>query len=351
MDPTAATFTTSHLLFVQSCLGLGLPRQALPILDKDIYSLPGASTRDVDEVPLCGRHELSCTYITKSSKISGEVFLPDIQEYYLLSAHVYIGLRNYERARLCLEFVIAVPTKDNAANSYMVEAYKKLLILGLLVSGEPYKTSHLTEQGAHKTLSSLCKAYESLVEAFRNRDLQRFYAEIDVVGDLWISDGNLGLVQAAAEALRRYRVIDLQKTYAAVDVDRVAVHLSLSSQATLQLLTSMIQDGHLNATIEDRSANGITDGKAAVILRFLSTSSAQKSGDGSTVDNAIEAQVEKIKALSAFVKEADRRLAVTKEWADYVKRSKKADPGAAAFEDPMEMSWDPPAEDEDLMAH
>jgi len=351
MDPTAATFTTSHLIFVQSCLGLGLPRQALPILDKDIYSLPGVPTKDVDEVLLCANHELSCTYITKWSKISDEISLPNIQEYYLLGAHVYIGLRNYERARMCLEFVMAVPTKDNAANSYMMEAYKKLLILGLVASGEPYKTSHLIEQGSHKTLSSLCKAYESLVEAFRNRDLRRFYAEIDVAGDLWATDGNFGLVQAAAEALRRYRVIDLQRTYAAVDVDRVAIHLSLSSQATVQLLTTMIQDGHLNATIQDRSTSATTNGNASVILRFHSTSSTQRSGGSSTIDNAIETQVEKIKALSAFVKEADRRLAVTKEYADYVKRSKKADPGAAAFEDPMEMSWDPPADDEDLMAH
>ena len=149
-------------------------------------------------------------------------------------------------------------------------------------------------------------------------------------------------------------MIDLQKTYAAVHIDRVAVHLSLSPQTTLQLLTTMIQDNHLSAKIEDRSASGTTNGDASLVLRFTSNSATvQVSNNGATLDTAIEAQVEKIQALSAFVKEADRRLAITKEYADYVRRVKKSgDNGAAAFEDPMEMSWEPqPGEDEDLMAH
>lgn len=72
-------------------------------------------------------------------------------------------------------------------------------------------------------------------------------------------------------------------------------------------------------------------------------------------EETVAAQVKKIEALSAFVKEADRRLALTKEYVEYVRRNKKTDGGTASFEDPMEMAWDRPGgggggDDEDIMA-
>ena len=168
-------------------------------------------------------------------------------------------------------------------------------------------------------------------------------------------DGNAGIVNQAAEALRRYRVIDLQATYAALAVDRVAIYLSLSLNATLDLLTTMIRDGYLNATVSapeqaspSASANGSTS-SSSPILRFNPETSTQTDAE---VDNLIRQQVRKVEGLSAYVKEADRKLAITREWADHVRKSKKSDAGAAAFEDPMEIYNDMPGgnEDEDIMA-
>ncbi|GAB7341061.1 hypothetical protein MBLNU457_7381t2 [Dothideomycetes sp. NU457] len=344
MDPTGATYTSNHLIFVQLCLSLGLPRQALPLIDNDIYCLPADPTKGIDDDRLlCADHELSCGYITTTSGITDKIFVTEIQEYYLLGAFVYIGVRNYERARLFLEMVLSVPTTNSAVNPYMVEAYKRLQILGLLAQGSPFPSSHLMDQSSAKTIQSLSKPYDALVEAFKNRDLQKFHAELDVADKTWEKDGNLGIVTEAAEALRRFRVIDLASTYAALPVDRVATHLSLSSDATLQLLNNMIALGHVQASIST------SDGGAS-ILRFQTQ---QKHGAEGATEEAVAAQVRKIEALSAFVKEADRRLALTKEYVDYVRRNKKTDGGAASFEDPMEMSWDAPPGgdvDEDIMA-
>ena len=343
MDPSGATYTSNHLLFLHVCLALRLPRQALPLLDKDIYCLPESPKRGIDERVSCADHELSCGYITTTSGISEKITEAGIQEYYLLGAFVYIGVRNYERARLFLEMVLAVPTNNSAVNQYMVEAYKKLQILGLLAQGRPFKSSHLIDQASAKAIQSLAKPYDALVEAFRNRDLQRFHAEVDVAEKTWEQDGNLGIVTEAAEALRRFRVIDLASTYAALPVDRVATHLSLSPDATLQLLTNMIAAGHVQASI---STHG-----GASILRFQ----PQQKQAVAVTEETVAAQVKKIEALSAFVKEADRRLALTKEYVEYVRRNKKTDGGTASFEDPMEMAWDRPGgggggDDEDIMA-
>lgn len=161
----------------------------MPILDQDIYSLPSESTKGVDDSYPCSDHDLSCTYITRLSGISAEIKAQDVQEYYLLGAHVYIGLRYYERARLFLELAMSIPTQQHAVDPYMVEAYKKLLLVGLLAQGNPYKTSNLIDGASMRTITSLSKPYEALVDAFQKRDLQKFYAEVDTAGAYWTEVG------------------------------------------------------------------------------------------------------------------------------------------------------------------
>lgn len=151
--------------------------------------------------------------------------------------------------------------------------------------------------------------------------------------------------------MRRYRIIDLQKTYAALNVDRVAIHLSLQTQSALTLLTDMIQDGHLNATLSQPSTS-TTNGTSSPILRFHSQSSTTPSQTTTDIDSQIRAQIQQVEMLSAQVKEADRKLAVTREYTDWTRRNKKTDAGANSFEDSMDISWEPGnggGDDEDIM--
>jgi len=354
MDPLSSTFTSNHLLLVRLCLEAGLPREALPILDMDIYCLPTDPITGIDDTLMCAAHELSCMYITRGSGISLEVQVAMLQEYYYLGAYVYIGLRLYERARLFLEMVITVPVQNHAVNPLMVEAHKRMILIGLLAQGQPYKTSHLVDQASYKTMQSLSKPYDALADAFYRRDVRKFNAETDAANAQWAEDGNTGIVNQVSESLLRYRVIDLQKTYAALPVDRVATHLSLPPQATSTLLTQMIRDGHVNATITHPSAStSTTNGHPpSPILRFQAQKTSQSDSE---VDRQLQSQVRRIQELSAYLKEADRKVSITKEYADWIRRSKKTDHGTAAFEDPMDLTWGPSAgrgdaDDEDMMA-
>jgi len=109
----------------------------------------------------------------------------------------------------------------------------------------------------------------------------------------------------------------------------------------------MIQDGQLNATISQppTNTNTTTNGNStpSPILRFHSSATSGPTSSATT-DTAtkIQTQIQLIENLSAQVKEADRKLAVTKEYADWIRRTKKLDAGTNAFEDPMEMNWEPP---------
>ncbi|KAI7115987.1 hypothetical protein KC352_g34170, partial [Hortaea werneckii] len=93
LDPTAGTFTSLHLHLVRRCLEIGVPSQALPILDKNLYAFPVAPPKNAQEDLLSEPHELSNAFITTKSGFTHKLHSDSVLEYYLLGAHVYIGLR------------------------------------------------------------------------------------------------------------------------------------------------------------------------------------------------------------------------------------------------------------------
>lgn len=332
LDPSAATFTTLHLRFVRQCLGVGSPSQALAILDRNIFAYPQALPKSAHTEVLSEEHELSNAFITTSSGFSEKILPEHVLEYYLIGAHVYIGMRNFQRARLFLEHVILYPTLQHVASTLQMEAYKKWILVGLLSEGKLFQQPRTVDQAVWKILKAAGRAYEALADNFERRDWLKYQAELDVGSQIWIDDGNMGLVTEAGNALVKYRVSDLQKTYAALNVDRVAAHLGLDATATLDILSRMIGGAQLNASL----APGSTPGEA--ILRFNTASSA-----GATPQQSdLASQTKRIELLVAAVRDADCRLQLTKEHVAITKRNKNTAAPDAELADQMDLSWDMP---------
>lgn len=344
LDPSAGTFTTNHLRLLRLCLKHGVPSLTLPVLDKNIYAYPQKSIKAVAEEPLSEEHELSNAYITEKSGFSLKIVPEYVLEYYLLGAHVYIGMRNFDRARLFLECVILSPTQLHAASALQVEAYKKWVLLGLLADGKSYPFPRTADQQVIKSIKAVSKAYTALAEDFEKRDQKKFMADAEQGSAMWAEDGNLRLVAEAEQALVRYRVIDLQRTYAALPVARVAAEIGVPPQQAMQVLTDIIRRGHLNATISTTDANAV--------LRFHPAKQAQ------FADDDLEAQTHRITELVTFVRDADRRLQLTKEYVDVQRRNKRTGGPDGDLADAMDLTWDAPIastalddeDEEDIMA-
>lgn len=351
LDPSCATFTTLHLRFVRQCLLNGTPTQALPIVSQNIFAYPHNLAKSVPAEHISDDHELSNAFMTATSGFSDKVLPEYVLEYYLLCAHVYIGTRNYQRARLFLEHVILYPTQQHITSSLQVEAYKKWILIGLLSEGKLFPYPRTVDPGVWKNIKSMSKSYESLAESFEKRDWQKYQAEMDVGSQIWSDDGNIRLVTEVGHALVKYRVSDLQKTFAALPVSRVATHLGLSPEHTLNTLTQMIQQSNLNASLTQGSGAG------EAILRFDLASS-----EGATSQSTdLEAQTKRIETLISAVRDADRRLQLTKEHIAIVKRNKSAAAPDAELADQMDLTWDVPdgansaqylaeEDDEDIMS-
>jgi COP9 signalosome complex subunit 3 len=332
LDPSGATFTTLHLRFVRQCLGLGAPSQALAILDQNIFAYPQALPKNAPTEVLSEEHELSNAFITSTSGFSEKILPEHVLEYYLLGSYVYIGMRNFQRARLFLEHVILYPTLQHVASTFQMEAYKKWILVGLLSEGKLFPQPRTVDQAVWKILKAAGKPYEALADNFERRNWIKYQAEVDVGSQIWLDDGNMGLVTEAGNALVKYRVSDLQKTYAALTVDRVAAHLGRDAVATHDILSRMIGGKHLNASL----APGSTAGEA--ILRFNTSSSTSATSHQSD----LASQTKRIELLVAAVRDADCRLQLTKEHVAITKRNKNTAAPDAELADQMDLSWDMP---------
>ncbi|EMC95924.1 hypothetical protein BAUCODRAFT_509162 [Baudoinia panamericana UAMH 10762] len=348
LDPTAGTFTSTHLRLLRACLQAGVPSQALPILDKDIYAFPVDQRKEIPDELLSEDVELSNGFITPKSGFTIKLKPEYVLEYYLLGAHIYIGRRNFSRARLFLEYVVLHPSQQQTVSALQVEAYKKWVMVGLLAEGKSYPLPKTHGAGVMKNIRAVAKPYDVLAECFERRDWRKYQAEMDAGTQTWHEDGNLPLVKEASTALIRYRVMDLQKTYATLPVSRVAAYLGFKPEAALQYLLDVISSGHLHASIAPSHDNSA----ANAVLRFHELTPSMTN---LTADNELAAQTKRIEDLATYVRDADRRLQLTKEYVEHQKRQRRTGPDAD-LADQMDLTWDAPVPglgeegDEDIMA-
>ena len=146
LDPLTGTFTSTHLLFIRLCLEARGYVAALPILDNYVHSLPSHIPRAVQEqessLP-CADLTNSSNYITTRSGHSEKITISDVQEYFLLGAMAYLGVRKYKQALHFLEHILVSPAA-NIASGFMLEAYKKWILVTYLADGAVRTVSHFT---------------------------------------------------------------------------------------------------------------------------------------------------------------------------------------------------------------
>ena len=138
LDPTTGTFTTTHLQFLRLCVETRQYASAVEILDNYIYSLPSKLPRAIASLEYsvpAADHKNSGDYITLSSGHTDKISLQALQEYYILGAMAYSGVRQFKDGRSLLEHVLVMPSTNGACNGLFLEAYQKWVLLSLLVDG------------------------------------------------------------------------------------------------------------------------------------------------------------------------------------------------------------------------
>ncbi|MCJ1251285.1 hypothetical protein MMC30_008516 [Trapelia coarctata] len=349
LDPSTSCFTSTHLLFVRLCLHTKAFQDALPILDNDIFHFPTVDHNPRSSPPqLSEQHESSYAFITTSSGLSQNLNYQDHLRYFLYGAMLYLGLKNWKRTLLFLELVVVSPA-INTASMIQVEAYKKWILVGLLLKGRPMVMPKNTNSQAAKFMKAIGKPYEVLANAFKDKNSEKLYAEFYAAQNVWQNDCNMGLVLQVLEASRRFRILRLERIYAAIPISVVAQLTSPQPEnhaETEAYVTSLIASGQLNATLGPS-----TDSTKGSMLRFSTTSTGGPLARSETQQfEDLTRQTAKFVQLSKHIKATERRMELSKEYVDWARKNRRNKANGDSLLNHPLYSNDGYGIDEDLLA-
>ncbi|KAI9696135.1 MAG: hypothetical protein M1820_008276 [Bogoriella megaspora] len=344
MDPSGATYTSNHLRFLKLCLESDTPDSALPLLERHIINFPTNPTR-LSEVQLpSAEHFASSAYITYKSGITEVPEVEKIQEYWMLGALIYISAERWKEALIYLEQILVTPTL-NSATGLMLEAYRKWVLVALLVAGKPLSLPKGIHQESLRKIKAASKAYDNLAEVYKGGDGAQLQAEIDAAAAVWREDGNLGLVRRVFGHFTDSIVVNFSKTHTALPITDVAAHLNATLEATQTYLATLVSSGKVNAIVEQPDPSSSNQ---VAILRFHSDrSSGPLASSEEEVHAELLARKQRILELADQVKDTDRRLSVCKEWLEFAKKIRDRKEGGDGLA--TEMDWMGGGDDEDMM--
>jgi COP9 signalosome complex subunit 3 len=319
LDPTSSTLTSIHYHFIRLCLYAKAYEEAANILDRPIYHIPTS----LDKASAARSYQYLCSaepslaYLTPGTGLTEKFSHRTYLEYFLYAGVVYIALKRWEPALAALEICLAAPS-SSTASMIQIEAYRKFVLVGLLLNGKTPKAPKVANPTAMKNIRAVARAYDCLADAFNSRDPGRFRAEVSEGQPLWSQDCNTGLVLHLFNAFRKYAVIRLGRTFTALSIAEVARRTSNDSSdvdEAAEFVTSLISQGELNAELTMSS-----DGSGGV-LRFLPSAAATKSEAQLQQDLAV--QTDELHNILKHISDNDHRLEITKEYIGFLQKLKK----------------------------
>ncbi|KAG8532483.1 uncharacterized protein KY384_002360 [Bacidia gigantensis] len=332
IDPSGATFTSSHVLLIRLCLYARAYAAPLQVLDSDIYHFPAMTNKGAEAVadslaPFpCSFHETSSTFINTASGLTRKLDYQDHLEYFLLGAMCYMALKDWDRGMLFLELCLTSPT-TNTASRIQVEAYKKYVLVSLLLYGKLVPLPKTANVQTVRMCQNLSKPHTGLAEVFKygidkEEPATKLIAEAQEGNKFWQEECNLGLVRQVLDAYRQFSVQRLGKTFAALPIPEISKRTSWDPNdhvETGQYIIKLISAGQLNATISEPSEDPST-----WVLRFFSSSNeGPKARSGEQQFDDLQRQVAKVQTLMSHVRETDRKFGLSKEYISEQKRLKK----------------------------
>jgi len=171
-------------------------------------------------------------------------------QYWYYGGLVYCAAKQWSKARHCLLLCVSAPAL--AVSQIMLEAYRRLVIVGLMVDGKlPALPPHAPPAVA-RHIRPACPAYHDLASAFSAGPAQLSSALLTHRPAL-TRDGTLGLATQLTGQRRRHDIRQLTRTFVTLSLADVAARAGLAGPGEAQAyLLNMIEDGEIHAAINQR---------------------------------------------------------------------------------------------------
>ncbi|CAM9706532.1 unnamed protein product [Chrysoparadoxa australica] len=225
MAPTPATLTPVHACMLHCCIMAKCYGVAVDYLD----------------------HNSMFEILPKAAGLTA----PNYLLYFYYAGVAYIGKRRWADAMASL--MIAITTPANAISAIVLEALKKLTLVGLIHNGEPPELPKYTPSILRRSTKVLdgMVPYNNLVTVYKGGSREAMDVFISENTGMFTADGNLGLVKQVAAQLTLSKIVQLTKTYITLPLQDVAQAAGLSgSLEAEQYLRQLIQSGTIVASID-----------------------------------------------------------------------------------------------------
>ncbi|KAH8398358.1 hypothetical protein KR215_008865 [Drosophila sulfurigaster] len=211
----------------------------LPFLDTDITDISTVAAE-------CKNQQQQQPQHTLDANNDAKYFLL----YYYYGGMIYTAVKNYERALYFFEVCITTPAM--AMSHIMLEAYKKFLMVSLIVEG---KIAYIPKnaQVIGRFMKPLANHYHDLVNVYDNSSSEELRILILKYSEAFTRDNNMGLAKQVATSLYKRNIQRLTKTFLTLSLSDVASRVQLPSAAEAErYILNMIKSGEIFASINQK---------------------------------------------------------------------------------------------------
>eukprot|EP01118_Nematostelium_gracile_P013102 TRINITY_DN48_c0_g1_i2.p1 TRINITY_DN48_c0_g1~~TRINITY_DN48_c0_g1_i2.p1 ORF type:complete len:432 (+),score=110.17 TRINITY_DN48_c0_g1_i2:69-1364(+) len=224
LRPSSDVLTPLHAEFLQVCLYSKCYSAAREILDTEILEVNPDAT-------------------TVTSK--------DVLLYYYYGGLIYTGLKQFKKALSFFRLVVTMPAQMLSA--IMVEAYKKYVLLSLLVHGKLLTLPRYTSNVVNRYQKNSFPHYQEFATAFSGHNTDELHKVAQTHIDTFKKDKNFGLVKQCIQSLYIKNIQRQTQTYLTFSFQDMAAAVKLGSPAEAEKhLLRMIEKGEIFASINQK---------------------------------------------------------------------------------------------------
>ncbi|XP_053974322.1 COP9 signalosome complex subunit 3 [Hylaeus anthracinus] len=249
-------------LFTQKLVELQIPLRGIELLCRAIRKIQlfGSQLTSI-HADLCQLCLLSKCFkpslefldidITGISQEGGQFDSKYFLLYYYYGGIIYTALKNYNRALYFFEVCVTTPAM--AVSYIMLEAYKKYILVSLIMHGKVLNLPRYTSQVVNRYMKPLSQQYQELATAYLMNSCEEVQKVITKYQQLFTRDHNMGLVKQVLSYLYKKNIQRLTKTFLTLSLSDVASRVQLAGPADAErYILNMIEDGEIFATINQK---------------------------------------------------------------------------------------------------
>ncbi|KAF1323457.1 Cop9 signalosome complex subunit 3, partial [Globisporangium splendens] len=186
----------------------------------------------------------------------GLVSSVDFLSYAYYGGLLYVGQKRYQEA---IEFfTMACTAPAVSLSAFVIESYKKLVLVSLILNGKPPVLPKYTPFVVTRHVETHCVAYVELSKAFSPaKDVEKCVEVAQKHGAVFLKDGNLGLVKQVLDALKQKKLLQLTRTYVTIalcEMTKASGWVESEAVVAEKTLLELIAKGEMAAVIDKQKA-------------------------------------------------------------------------------------------------